>query len=261
MNVTLMIVTYRKDFPYLEWCLKSISKFASGFHEVRLLLPTGHEWKGCDAGATPLRITYYDEIAGKGMVQHELKIVEADLHCPGADLVAHIDSDTIFTDRVTPEFYMVGGLPRLNYEPFESITKRHPMVHLWQEHTQRCLPFRVLHETMRAPMMMHWTDTYRLTRLAIQEATGKRAEDYILEQENSFPQGFCEFVTLGNVALHYLPEQYHPIDQSREPNPDFVDNRVQQFWSHGPIDKPQEIWVRGSGRVVVPIQFIENLGL
>jgi len=31
MKTEILIVTYARDFPYLEYCLKSISKFARGF--------------------------------------------------------------------------------------------------------------------------------------------------------------------------------------------------------------------------------------
>jgi len=34
-NCELFMVTFRRDFVYLEWCLKSIQKFTLGFSGTR----------------------------------------------------------------------------------------------------------------------------------------------------------------------------------------------------------------------------------
>ena len=100
---------------------------------------------------------------------------------------------------------------------------------------------------------------YAFARGAMVKKIGRTVEEYLKEQQNEFPQSFCEFVTLGNVAMHLFPDRYELVEQVSDlPTPD---NKLQQFWSHGSIGEPQDIWVEGKQMRVVPIEFIKALGL
>lgn len=262
MNVEILIVTYRKDFHYLEWCLKSIGQFAKGFSDVTIVVPA------FDVApllqllipfqdmACPVRITSGDEWPEKGMLWHMHQIMTADDICPEADFIVHIDSDCIFTGPVTPETYIKNGKPILRYEPFEKILKRHPGI-AWREVTQRGLPFFIRNETMRCHPEVYHRGLYAETRRLVEKRTGKSCEDYIRSGQNAFPQEFCEFNTLGNVAMQYFRPLYECIEQTGdtvEP-----DNHLTQFWSHGPLDQPQQIWIRGVEQKVVPLEVIQKV--
>ena len=45
MKVSILIVTYGKDFHWLKWCLKSIEKFSTGFHELVVAIPMNEPWE------------------------------------------------------------------------------------------------------------------------------------------------------------------------------------------------------------------------
>jgi len=263
MKTDIFICTYARDFPYLEFCLRSIAKFATGFNRVLLLVPN-EDIDGTHAYVSktgphrvPITVVGYEEKPGKGMLWHMRNIMYADTFSD-AEVIAHMDADCIFTDPVTPDYLLAeDGKIILRYEPFESICKRHDAMMRWQECTTKCLPFPPKHETMRSHPEAYHRDTYRVAREAMEKKTKRPVDDYILAQENTFPQTFCEHVTLGNVAMELQPQHYHPVLQTSDtPMPD---PRMQQFWSHGSIGEPQDIWVRGKQQVIVPIKMIQSV--
>lgn len=258
MNVEILIVTYRKDFTYLWWCLKSISKFAAGFAGLTIIVPEEHEGELIELQRMfmfpfPVKRIGIKEWPGKGMLGHMNDIMHADVFCPDAEFIVHTDADCIFTEPVTPETFIKDGKPILQYERFTSIGKRHPGVMQWWEATQKCLPFPVQFETMRGHGETYHRDTYAQARKLVEQKTGMPISDYIRSGQNAYPQSYCEFVTLGSVAMQCFPERYHLVDCARKPNPDKSDFPVFQAWSHGAIDKPQKIWVFGVEREVVPL--------
>lgn len=261
MKMELFIVTYRRDFPYQVWCCKSIERFCSGFSGVTLLVPDQDSkeaeiFEG-STGKTPIRIVSGREWAGKGMLWHMAQIMRADEWCPEADFIAHLDSDCIFTEPVTPDTYLRDGKPFLRFEYFTNIRKRHPGAAQWQAPTQACLPFLATYETMRCHPGVFHSGLYATAREQIERKTEQDMDEYIKAGRNEFPQTFCEFNTLGNVAMHMFPHKYVTVEQSSdEVTPD---NKLQQFWSHGAIDRPQRIWVKGRELDVIPIEMIRKV--
>lgn len=266
MNAEIFIVSFWRDFPYLEFALKSIGKFVSGFAGVTVLVPDT-DLQGLLAIPKPMellpmfRARAFAEWPGKGMLHHERQIVYADQWCPEAEFITHMDSDTIFTAPVTLETFIKDGKPILQYERFDSIGKRHGGVMEWQRVTERCLPFPIEFETMRQHGATYHRGLYARTRELMTDKTGMAVDEYIKSQGNAFPQGFCEFVTLGNVAIFEFPDRYHLADCSKKPNPDKGDFPIAQFWSHAPIDQPQPIWWDGDQKTVTPLDEIRRLGL
>jgi len=266
MKTELFICTCAKDFSWLVYCLRSIRKFATGFSAVTILVPKADLqrlhvlFSEVNANsALPIFALGGDEWPGLGMVWHENQIMHADEWCPNADFIAHIDPDCVFTEPVTPETYIKNGKPILRFENFHFIGFRHPGVLRWQECTAQCLPFPVHYETMRCHPEVYHRGLYAVARAYMKKKTGQSVPDYIRSCRNEFPQGFCEFVTLGNVAMQFFRERYHPVEQFSDrvtPN-----NHLQQFWSHGALDQPQDIWVLGEQKNIVPIKMLAQLGL
>jgi len=263
MKMELLLVTYRRDIPYAEFCLKSVAKFATGFSALRVVVP--HEDVEAFQQLTycgiqfPFKVYGHDDWPGQGFLCHEYQIMMADRWCPDADFIGHIDADICFTEAVTPDDYIKDGRPYLRYEPFSRIGQRHHGVAVWQDVTQRCLPFPVLNECMRAHPGVFHHGLYARAREMMIKKTTMPLEVYLKEQRNEYPQTFCEFNTLGNVAMHEFPDHYNFVEQQDDkPTPD---NKLIQYWSHGSIGEPQDIWYRGKEQRIVPIEFIKGLGL
>jgi len=275
-KTTLMICSPEKDYRYLRYCLRSVAKFATGFHELRLQIPSHdhvafeefcrveqkeHERLKLPPMRFPMQVDFYDEWPNMGMVHHELRVCEADLHCPWADIIAHMDPDCVFTEPVTPDSWMTDGKPNLIFEPFDSINRRHPGVGAWRAAAEDALGFPCLYETMRCLPLLYCVATYRATRRRIEERHRKSFEEFMKGQRNAFPQSFCEYVTLGNVALKDHAELYQCGDQSQSRNPDFVNNHLFQAWSHAPPEESKELWWKGMPMVIRPLDIYAGLGL
>ena len=262
-KVSLFIVTYAKDFPYLEYCLRSIKKFATGFCGVTILVPT----KDVPALRLLLKQTAMEgvnvkhgyEWKDKGMLWHMAQVCRADEWCPNADYIAHWDADCIFTAPVTPETFFKDGKPLLRYEPFESLAKRHPGIWNWKIAAENALPFNVADEFMRGHPEVYAPDTYKKTRQLIEEKHKVSFNEYVRSCKNAYPQTFAEHPTLGAVAATCFSDSYSLSDCSRQSNPDKSSYPVVQFWSHSPPDKEQDIWIEGVKRTIIPAQYAEAI--
>jgi len=266
MKCEIFYVTYAKDFPWLVYSLRSINKFASGFSGVTIVVPDSDvdelfRLAIRNLCGIPIICKGGNEWPDKGMMWHEAQICRADEWCPDADFVAHFDPDAVFTEVVTPESFFVEGKPKLQFERFDTIGVRTPGCLKWKEAVEKCLPFECPNETMRGLPHVYHRELYGNIRDVVSRCTMKPFDDYVHSCENSFPQTFCEFNTLGNVAMKHFPDKYHLVDNGNKPNPNKSDFPVQQFWSHGAIDKPQDVWVRGEQKSVVPLEMIKELGL
>lgn len=268
MKTSLMICCYERDLRHLVFCLRSITKFATGFHEIRLLMPAQDllAWNAFNARyherfPPNLHVEFYPEWPGKGFSHHALKIMEADIHCPGADFIAHLDPDCVFTELTDASFYFINGKPILRYEPFTSITKRHPGVDAWRVATESALGCRIDNETMRCHPAVHPPVTYQTARKWIEDRHKMPMDEFMKARKNSFPQDFCEFVTLGNVAMMKHAELYHFGNQEQSINPDFCDTHIFQAWSHASPEETVSLWYRGIENKIRPMDIYVALGL
>lgn len=234
MNSEIFIVSCRKHFNYLTYCLRSLAKFATGF-EVKIVVPNEDFDRAVDMTrehpGQPFCVGTEHEWPGKGMLWAMTQKCRADEWCPKADVIFHVDSDCVFTEPVTPETYMQDGKPILLYESFHSLckVKGHMEVWRWKDATEICLPFGIQWETMRCHPEVYHRDLYAKTRALVEQKTGRKFDDYLQEQRNEFPQSFCEFNTLGNVAIQCFADQYHLVNLEHEPWPK---QRLRQAWSH-----------------------------
>lgn len=268
INASFFICSYKRDFPYLKYMVRSFNRFVRGFHEVVIQIPDtdwgefteiiGPEIMGQD------QVKYVPiagkEWAGKGMLWHMAQIMHADKLCHDADYILHFDSDAFFTEPVTPDTFIKDGKPYLQYERFESIGKRHGGVMKWQENTRRCLPFEIHFEAMRGLPHCYEINTYEKARDLMMLKTKMDVNEYIMSGRNEYPQDFCEHVTLGNVAIHCFHKDYELIDMSLQDNPDCSRWPVVQCWSHSPPHLPQDIWIKGKQRVIIPRQLWKEHG-
>lgn len=260
MKVSILIVTYAKDIEWLRYCLKSIRKCATGFHEVVVVYPRqeirefepiclefeewariGLRWDVFQQANPPL-----------GQLHHQIQKCHADSYCSDSDFILHVDADCIFTESVTPYNYFVDDKPVLLIQSYESLGSAVP----WKGCTEKALAFPCPFETMRRHPAIHYRYTYADVRKRVEEVHNCHFFSYVLAQKPAFPQGFSEFNALGSFALKNYPNSYHLIDVGKEPHPH---SKLTQFWSHGGLDKSQGCWQDGKEIQLVPRQFIEKV--
>jgi hypothetical protein len=247
LRVTILIVTYAKDIPFLRYCLASIKKYATGFSGVTLVVPA-HERSQFD-WVRDAFIHSFDEPPGKGMLAHLIQKTRADLWCPDADFVLHIDSDCMFFRKVTPADYVIDSRCLSVREAYSGIAN--PNRHIWRECVKNATGIVLEHDYMLRHPQIHPLSVYRATREFVESFTGQPFEEFVLNGRNEFPQTFCEFNTLSAVGRRLFSCCYHYVEYDRaadaalclrEPGSfQYVYKRESDFlvewWSHGGIDQ------------------------
>lgn len=243
MTTDILIVSCAKHFPWLRYALQSMAKFASGFREIKVMIPKDDLSAMNDIlvefsmhKGVPIRVGLFEDWPDKGFLRHEHIIMCSEEHS-SADFILHMDSDTMFIEPVKPEDYFVDGKPVLLHATY------HWLVHtqqanlaMWQTAVQQAIGWAPDQETMRRHPAVHYRKTYPITRAIIEKNAGKSAEEYIKGCENGFPQTFCEFNTLGAVAWEVLHDDYHWLDQEKG---EWPHSKVCQWWSHQSPELPQ----------------------
>ena len=239
----IFIVSYWKDFPWLELCLRSIAKYCRGFAGVTVAIPARDASKLMDF-AQPfiaqnpwLKVKHYDEVEGKGMVQHMEIMARADEFVPhGTEYVLHHDSDGIFNAPTTPEDFFRHDKPVYLYRTWESLTDPVSKVvsdcAQWREPTDAQLGFPSEVYTMCVNTQMMPIYFYRHYRCRLEKIHGDLHE-YFISGKNEFPQDRMDFTAMGAFAHKrwrgafswYDVENGHP--HPRDPK--------KAFWSHGHI--------------------------
>lgn len=244
-NTEIVIVSFLPDLEWITLSLRSISKYATGFSGVTIIVPWDdlgsflpfEAWKTKDGA--PIKVKKYIDVRGKGMLMHEVMICSADLYCPHADFIMHMDSDCLFHEEVTPEDYIRNGKPDLLMVKYTSFPAGRAE-YRWQQNVMRALGLPMEHvqfETMQRHPSCHRIETYKEVRQRIEQIHKCPFNQYVIEQENSWPQGFAEFPTLGAWAyygsLHYNFIEIEKPDIQGHPK---SAHKVTQFWSHSSRD-------------------------
>ncbi len=258
--VEIVIVTYWKDMPWLEYCLRSIGKFCSRFQGATIITPNPKRdsqgqvhfipagWFDEMRAKTGVNIkagkNYYDEANGKGMLHHMVRMAEADLFVPaGTKYVMHLDADCIYHTPTTPEDYFTDGKPDYLIRSWDSLTTEDPRnpgskvisdCLQWREPTQQQLGFTTPWYTMcRHPTVLP-IDFYAPYRAHIENVHKQPFEVYMLSGRNEFPQDRMDWTATGAWCNKFMPERFNWIDIS-EGNHLAPKDRQKTYWSHGGI--------------------------
>jgi hypothetical protein len=187
------------------------------------------------------------------------EIINADRWCSG-DFICHVDSDCFFYEPFTPETYFHKGKPILMYSSFDWVCARdkNDAYRNWKRAVELAIGGVCEREFMRRHGATHYRKTYEQTRNSISAATGRSVAGHISKQRNAFPQTFAEFPTLGEVAWRYFHDDYHWINQETDAHPP---DPLAQCWSHGPMNQPQNIQLKGKYTRAIPEDLIRKAQL
>jgi hypothetical protein len=153
MSVDIFIKTYHEHFSHLEWCLKSIKKFASGFRNVIIV-------SDADGRIFPLSLI---EILPVKVIYKFFpeKWPENSVHTPGylwqqivklkwteytdADAVVILDSDEMISRPITPDTFRDGyGRWRWSFRDWKEAGD----ADVWKKPTEEVLKFEPKYEAM-----------------------------------------------------------------------------------------------------------------
>jgi hypothetical protein len=221
-RVEILITSYAADAWWLVLCLQSVRRYARGFARAAVVYPTRDDAvirPICTShGADPTPI---DEPEGKGHLSQNLAKCMGDVYCPEATHVAHVDSDTVFTEPAIPDDYFTGDraiLWRRSYAGLYAQTTGawSDAFHCWQQGVERALGWSEEYECMARLPIVHVREVYAATRARVEAVHGMPFNRYVLGQpcdvgpngERRVQPGFAEFNVLGSVALHELSDRY-----------------------------------------------------
>jgi len=177
---------------------------------------------------------------------------------PYCDAIWHMDADCVFTAPCGPENWMRDGRLVQAFIPFGD-PKRDPAGFgpgMWKSCVDAALGGDVKLSTMTGHPHAHYAGVYEVTRRSVEERHNTSFDDYVSRCENTYPQGFCEFETLGATAQMLFHNDYEWIDLRISPHPS--KGRVEECWSHGGLDFVASDRLDG---VRSPRQLFAELGL
>lgn len=241
----ILIVTYAKDFKWLEYCLKLIDKYCSGFQGVTVAHPVSQRklfYSLHNRFKFRLRLHEDDEPEGKGMLWHMAKMAQADhIVEPDAEFVMHLDADCMYHTPTTPADYFTDGRPDYLVRSWESLKDGNGVVSdcaQWFKPTMNQLGFKPQVYSMCRHPTVFPIKFYALYRHWIQEAhPGVSFMDYMLSGRNAFPQDRMDWTAMGAFAYEFMRDEFNWIDVGA-PGAVVPKDRQRTHWSHGGI-KPE----------------------
>lgn len=223
MNTSIFIRSYAPDFQWLSFCLRSIHKFASGFKEVVIAVPEGHE-QGLKHLTVERVMTVHD--GQPGYLCQQSDKMHADLHAR-SDFCLHVDSDCTFHTQCTPETFMREGKPIWMWTPWADLSgdEKKSWFAVMCKAIQECPSGEMMR---RHPQLIPvWA--YGAFREFMQKLHGITLTEYIMSQPK---HEYSEFNVLGFYLYLHHRDKFFWWNTSEMGVPPTV---LDQAWSHEPM--------------------------
>lgn len=228
MTTSIFIRSYRGDRFWLDYCLRSLAKFARGFSEILVVLPKGDEphFEGTDFRGA--RIVWWNDLPGDGYMGQQHCKMHADT-LTDAEHIVFIDSDCFATCPVCPEDFTTRTV-LYPHKPFQLIRHWQDVgeAQMWQAIAAKALGYDPLFEHMAAMPLVYDRRTIAECRNYLEATHGKTLGEYIQAQPN---REFSEFNILGAFAHRFQPHLYDW--RMADPAHDRFPRTIEQRWSWG----------------------------
>mgnify|MGYP003657265310 CR=1 FL=1 len=219
MTTDIFIRSYSGDFPWLSYALKSINMRAKGFRDIHIVVPEG---QGEYLKHLTLEKVHECPIYSDDYLGQQITKMMADTYTD-ADFILHFDSDTVFTQEVTPETFVVNGKPVIYHEPYSKLPGCP-----WQPLVTDVLGWEPEHEFMRRFPFVYPRWMYKKLRGFLEEKYSMPTEQYV---SNRPYRHFSEF----NIIGAYVWKMHHDKFEWRDPLAD--PTYVRQFRSWDGLDR------------------------
>jgi hypothetical protein len=220
---TLLTISYRGDFPWLPYLLRSVGKYVTGFDEFVIAVPRQDKHLLDQFGLTKEKVVTIDESGFKSPFHaHQFWMMNADQLCSG-DYITNIDSDCLVIAPMTPETYITPDGKCINLCTRYGPTCDSP----WAPGTANMLGRSVEWETMRRHGITLPKDLYAKLRQRVMDVHNKTLAEIM--QPMGRAANCSEFNILGAFGYYFMPDRFRWIDTDTEPVPP---NPIYQSWSH-----------------------------
>lgn len=228
MSCDILIKSYKHDFPFLKYALKSIAKNCEKFRDLILVFDEGDEqdvalmdFKEFEEGFGKRPKIYFEPVKCDGYLNQQIIKMYADKYSD-ADYFLFTDSDTVITRHCMPESFMYTvGMPYAFMTPYTSLKGAVP----WQKVTEEVLGFKIGFEFMRRQPFLFHRSTLIKCRQYLEKIKGKPLDKYISTRPN---RDFSEYNVLGAWAHLFENRKYYFVHTEIGPMPPVY---AKQFWS------------------------------
>lgn len=250
MNHQFLVASYRKDFSWLVYLIRSLNKFAQGFLAPVVVVP-GEDYKEARQvlAGTECVISVKN---GPGFARAQIAMMSGDIFCPEADFVYLTGSDCL---AIRPFDHMEywkrdaatgTDKPIMLWNTWNHLATFNAPCMFWRAGTERALGVVSYGEFMRRLPIVYPRDLYARVRGHISNMHGD-FETYVIHNVNTV-KNFSESDVMGEFAYRYMQQYYtwHCLDTE----PYEGASAMIQFWSHKGLQHPSD---RHGGRLPIDI--------
>lgn len=228
MKQVLFIRSYERDIRWLQYCLRSIQKYVTGFDKIHVVVPATQKQDFVsvfpDVKACGI---YSDDYLGQQATK-----LQADTYTGDDCLITFLDSDCCFNHPFNvKELLDAEGRPLFLKTPYNQVGD----ATAWKVPTEAFLQEAIAYEYMRRlPITVHAQHLKEL-RAWGHGHHGLSIDQYILQRVPS--RHFSEFNVIGAWLDKHRPEAYAWIDTAIQPIPAPY---LIQHWSWGGLTPETE---------------------
>lgn len=236
MTTSIFVRSYRADRFWLEYCLRSLQKFATGFVETIVALPVGDEPHFDQYDFRGAKVRWVQDPECAPYIAQQVSKVEADLYCAGENIL-FLDSDCFLTAPMRPEMFQRAGRPVQLIRHWDSLEDSNAKQ--WKQITESLIGFTPVFESMACLPLIYDRRTLDLMREHIQQTHKVSLREHV-----KTVAAMSEFNALGALAHRYHPHLYH--FEIADPATDGYSRCVKQQWSYkaGGVDNHRDEYER-----------------
>ncbi len=211
----IFIKSYYKDFKFLNYCLKSIDKYLTGYNKIVVVIPKRDYqiYKAVIHTDLPIELHAVDE-CGDGYLYQQYCKMTAYKYCD-SQFIMFVDSDCIFYKPIDLKELVRNGKPEILYTHYSKVGD----AICWKQCTERFMNDVVDYEFMRRLPLIYHRET-----LETIHTLEPNLESIVMNSGR-----FSEFNALGAWAHKNHADKYRFENTD---NWQYVDPLNIQLWSH-----------------------------
>lgn len=200
----ILIRSYRGDFGWLAYALKSLHANSSGFRHIHVVVPQGD---GHLLAALTQETVHECPAYGDDYLGQQITKMMSDAYS-GADYIMCWDSDTMLVSKMSPLDLIIDGKPIVYYDRYETLQTP------WQPIVAEVLGWVPEFEFMRRHPFVYPRWLFREVREYLENRHGVSLESYIIGRPF---RSFSEFNVLGAYAWQFHPDKFTWLNPSGGP--------------------------------------------
>ena len=213
--IDIFIKSYYKDFKMLNYCLKSIEKYLTGYNKIIIVIPKKDYqiYQSIVHTNLPIELHVVEEY-GDGYLYQQFIKMTAYKYCD-SQFIMYVDSDCIFDKHINIQSLVSNGQPEILYTHYSKVGE----AICWKQCTERFMNDVVEFEFMRRlPLIYHRETLETIHNLE------PNLESVVMNSGR-----FSEFNALGAWAFVHQKDKYSFVNTD---NWKPVDPLGVQLWSH-----------------------------